>query len=135
MHVVVAVILGQVHQHSGGAAAVAGPTEAAVADASAGRTEPLLSEERHTSQRLPSPSAQADNESGPSGPYRVEQGVSDVLPVAVLQAGPAELAPHSHTLLVAAVGFGVSCLLAALVAGASLKRIRRGEIFNLCNLQ
>lgn len=50
VHVVVAVILGQVDQHSGGAAAVSGPAEATVADASAGRTQPLLSKETHTSQ-------------------------------------------------------------------------------------
>lgn len=42
VHVVVALELGQVDQNSGGAAAVSGPAEAAVADASAGRTQPLL---------------------------------------------------------------------------------------------
>ena len=40
--VVVAVELGQVHQHPCGAAALSRPAEAAVADPSAGRTAPLL---------------------------------------------------------------------------------------------
>lgn len=59
--------------------------------------------------------------------HRVQQSIADLLPVAVLQAGPAELAPHPHALWVAAVGLGVGGLLAALVAGASLRRSRGGR--------
>lgn len=42
VRVVITVKFGQVNQDSGGAAAVSGPAEAAVADAPAGRAPPLL---------------------------------------------------------------------------------------------
>lgn len=125
MHVVVAVILGKVDQNPGGTAAVSGSAEAAVADASAGRTQPLLWEDTHTVRQVGTLAAHI-NGSRPLDSDRVEEGVSDLLPIAVLQAGPAELAPHSHTLWAAAVGFGVGRLLAALVAGASLRLIKGG---------
>lgn len=54
--------------------------------------------------------------------HRIQQSVSDLLSVAVPETGAAELAPHSHALRVAAVGFGVCGFLAALVAGTSLKK-------------
>lgn len=44
VHVIESMVLRQVHQHSRGTAAVSGPTEAAVADPSARRTQPLLPE-------------------------------------------------------------------------------------------
>lgn len=45
VHIVIAVIFGQVHQDSGSAAAISGPAEAAVADAPARRAPPLLTGE------------------------------------------------------------------------------------------
>lgn len=84
-------IFSQVHQHSRSTATFSGPTEAAVADPSARRALPL----------------------------RIQQSVSDLLSVAVTETGAAELAPHPDTLWIAAVGFGVDCFLAALVASGS----------------
>lgn len=49
VHIVIAMIFGQVNQHSRGTAAVSGPTEAAVTDASARRALPLLTENTHLS--------------------------------------------------------------------------------------
>lgn len=91
VHIIEAMIFSQVNQHSCGTATVSGPTEAAVADPSAWRTLPL----------------------------RIQQSVSDVLSVAVTETGATELTPHPHTLWITTVGFGVDCLLAALVASGS----------------
>lgn len=63
--------------------------------------------------------------------YRIQQGISDLLSVAVTETWATELTPHPHTLRVTAVGLGVDRLLAALVASGSLGQEIRGV--NLLN--
>lgn len=53
--------------------------------------------------------------------HRVQQGIMDLLSVAVTETRATELPPHSHTLRVAAVCLGVNGLLAALMAGGALR--------------
>lgn len=57
--------------------------------------------------------------------YRVQQRRSHVLPIAVPQARPAELAPHPATALVPTHRLGVNGLLPTLVARVTLGE-RRG---------
>lgn len=49
VHVVIAMVLGQVHEHTGGTAPLSGPAETAVTDAPARGAMPLLEENHHTS--------------------------------------------------------------------------------------
>lgn len=124
MHVVVAVVFGQVNQDSRSAAAVSGPAEAAVADAPAGRAPPLLGGQTRRVTRDRSPTHQIRRQTDLSLHYRIQQGIADLLSVAVTEAGAAELTPDPHTLWVPTVGLGVRGLLAALVAGGSLNNQR-----------
>lgn len=66
----------------------------------------------------------------------VQQSVPNLLPVAVAEARPTELTPHTHTLRVAAVGLGISSFLTALVASGTLERIMEGKktILWICQL-
>lgn len=91
VHIIVAMIFSQIHQHSCSTSTISRPTEAAVTDPSAWWTVPL----------------------------RIQKSISDLLSVPVTQTGATELAPHSNTLWVSAVSFGVSRLLAALVTSGS----------------
>lgn len=91
VHIVKAVVFGQVHQHSRRTAAFSGPAEAAVTDPSAWWALPL----------------------------RIQQSISDLFSVAVTETRAAELTPDTHALWITAVSFGVDCLLAALVASGS----------------
>ena len=79
----------------GGRAALLGQAEAAVADAPAWRTHPL----------------------------RAPQHVHDVLSIAVLEAGSAELPANAVAVFVVADGFGIDCLLPALVARGAVDLI------------
>lgn len=114
-------IFSQVNQHSSSTAAISGPTEAAVTDPSAWWALPLLTRHNEISQTWPTHTHQIRCEHNLSGTHRIQQSISDLLSVAVTETGAAELTPHSHTLWVTAVGFGVGCFLAALVASGSLK--------------
>lgn len=89
VHIIIAMVLCKVDQHSCGTAAFSGPTEAAITDPSARRAPPLW----------------------------IQQSISNLLPVPVTEARAAELPPHPRALRVTAVGFGVGRLLSALVAG------------------
>lgn len=91
MHIIIAVIFSEVHQHSCGTATISGSAEAAVADPSAGWALPL----------------------------RVEQSIFNFLSVAVAQTGSTELTPHPDTLWITTVSFSVDGLLTALVASRS----------------
>ena len=51
---------------------------------------------------------------------RVPQNTVYFFPVSVQETHPTELSPDSHTVLVVTLGLAVTCLLAALVARASL---------------
>lgn len=112
----------QVNQHSCSAAAISGPTEAAVTDPSARRALPLLTRHNEISQVRPTHTvAPSDVRTIFPGAHRVQQRVSDLLSVPVTETRAAELTPHSNALRVTAVGFGVGCFLAALVASCALK--------------
>lgn len=121
VHIIVAMKFSQVNQHSCSAATVSGPTEAAVTDASAWRTLPLLTRDNEISQTYPAHRWSNTNSLVCLDTHRIQQGISDLLSIAVTETGAAELTPHPDTLWVAAVGFGVSGFLAALVASGSLK--------------
>lgn len=136
MDVVVAVVFSQVDQDSSGTTTLSGSTEAAVTDPSACRTLPLL---QHTKASSTKAAQQSKNESPfhdglgveRCSTYRIQQGISDLLSVAVTETWATELTPHPHTLRVTAVGLGVDRLLAALVASGSLGQEIRGV--NLLN--
>lgn len=91
MDIVIAVVLGQVHEHTRSTAALSGTAETAVTDAPARGAKPI----------------------------RAQEGITDIFSVSVLQTRPAELPTNSHTFWVAAVGLGVGCFLSTLMAGGS----------------
>lgn len=136
MDVVVAVVFSQVDQDSSGTTTLSGSTEAAVTDPSARRTLPLLQEIRAMSTKAPFSWQNSQiicrwlGEEEYST-YRIQQGITDLLSIAVAETRATELTPHPHTLRVTAVGLGVDRLLAALVASGSLGQEIRGV--NLLN--
>lgn len=121
VHIVKAVVFGQVHQHSRRAAAFSGPAEAAVTDPSAWWALPLLPRTMRMKWVTRTMHTYTEH-STCLQTYRIQQSISDLFSIAVTKTRPAELTPDAHALRTTAVSFGVDCLLAALVASGSLKR-------------
>lgn len=127
MDIVVAMVLGQVHEHTCSTAPLSGTTETAVTDAPAGGAKPLLEKHNDTSAICSNHLLTCDAiiTHMPKlmrciNTNRVQEGIVDLFSIAVPETRPAELSANTHTFWVAAVGLGVSCFLATLMAGGTL---------------
>jgi len=125
VHIVKSLVFCQVHQHSCGTATISGPTEAAVTDPSAWRAQPLLPRTTTRKSVRPAQHTHDHTTSHVFGTHRIQKSVADLLSVAVTKTGATELTPHPPALWITAVGFGVRCFLAALVASGALKITRK----------
>lgn len=92
----------------------------------AGTATPTTNNNQEVSETGPThPRSHVNTTSHVFGTHRIQKSVADLLSVAVTKTGATELTPHPPALWITAVGFGVRCFLAALVASGALKITRK----------